>query len=244
MGSAAVVTLRPFFSYYGSKWKLSQRGVYPPPVHETIVEPFAGSAGYSMAHHRHRVVLVERDDHIAGVWRYLIGADPARIRSLPDVPSEGTTWDLDVADEERNLIGLWLSRASKHVRRTPSGWMRKFPEKLWWGPRARERIASQLPAIRHWTVIEADYTEAPDLEATWYVDPPYQQQGQIYRTGGNGTLDYEALGDWVRSRRGQVIACEAEGADWLPFEPIVRHQGNTGRMVTEVAYTSGGWMDP
>jgi len=34
------------FSYYGSKSKLAQH--YPTPKYDTIVEPFAGAAGYSL----------------------------------------------------------------------------------------------------------------------------------------------------------------------------------------------------
>ena len=72
-----------------------------------------------------------------------------------------------------------------------------------------------------------DYRSAPDLEATWFVDPPYQPtrgmktgQGLGYAPGCTSReLDYGELAEWCRSRRGQVIVCEQEGADWLPFRP-------------------------
>ena len=40
-----VTRLRPFFCYYGGKWRAAPK--YPPPEHDTIVEPFAGAAGYA-----------------------------------------------------------------------------------------------------------------------------------------------------------------------------------------------------
>jgi len=38
--------LRPFWRYYGGKWRAAPS--YPSPRCETIIEPFAGAAGYSL----------------------------------------------------------------------------------------------------------------------------------------------------------------------------------------------------
>ena len=38
--------LKPFWRYYGGKYRAAP--AYPPPRLGTIVEPFAGSAGYSL----------------------------------------------------------------------------------------------------------------------------------------------------------------------------------------------------
>src|SRR5262245_39743395 len=62
-------TIRPFFGYYGGKWRDAVRN-YPPPYHGTIVEPFAGSAGYALRYWDKKVVLYERDPVVAAVWRY------------------------------------------------------------------------------------------------------------------------------------------------------------------------------
>lgn len=89
-----------------------------------------------------------------------------------------------------------------------------------WGPRVRETIASQLGAIRHWQIREGSYqTLVVDGAATWFVDPPYRVAGVHYRCGSSA-IDYPALAAWCRSRAGQVIVCEAAGADWLPFEQL------------------------
>ena len=55
-------------------------------------------------------------------------------------------------------------------------------------------------------------------EASWFVDPPYQNQGKHYHYGPEN-VDFAMLGNWCRTRLGQVIVCENEGADWLPFTP-------------------------
>lgn len=73
------------FYYYGRKKKLSGR--YPDPTHPVIVEPFAGSAAYSLHGDRwqRKVILVERDPEIAALWRWLIGeATPDDILGLPN----------------------------------------------------------------------------------------------------------------------------------------------------------------
>jgi 16S rRNA G966 N2-methylase RsmD len=84
-----------------------------------------------------------------------------------------------------------------------------------WSVQQRERVASQVDRIRHWVVIEGDYTRAPDVEATWFIDPPYNNRAGSHYV--HADLDYAALATWCQSRRGQVIVCENEGATWLPF---------------------------
>ncbi len=90
-----------------------------------------------------------------------------------------------------------------------------------WGSRVRETIAGQVDSIRHWRVYNRSYERCPTPRtATWFVDPPYEFAGQHYRFGSD-QIDYQDLGRWCRSREGQVIVCENEGAMWLPFRPLV-----------------------
>ena len=218
--SVASQGLRPFFGYYGGKWRDTPKN-YPAPMFETIVEPFAGSAGYALRHPDKKVVLCERNAQIAAVWRYLIKATPTEIRAIPDVPLNGSVDDLGVCEEARWLVGLWLNRAAASPRKSPSKWMRsKIRPGSFWGERVRETIAAQVDKIRHWQLIEGDYSECHvDGQATWFIDPPYQLAGKHYRHG-SAEIDFAALARWCRAREGQVIVCENEGADWLPFEPL------------------------
>lgn len=213
------VILRPFWRYYGAKWRASPR--YPKPVHDVIVEPFAGAAGYSLRHHGRRIVLVEKYAVIAEVWRYLIGASASEILRIPSVDhvDDLPTW---VPTGGRWLVGFCMGAGQASPRRTLSAGLRRFREQgkgaYGWSEAHRARVASQVEQIRHWQVIEGDFTSAPDVTATWFIDPPYQgRPGRHYRHGSYG-IDYAALGTWTRQRLGQVVACEAMGADWLPFK--------------------------
>ena len=230
--------MRPFLTYYGGKSRAAPK--YPNPMHRTIIEPFAGAAGYSVRHHSRDVILIDADENIAGTWDYLIHVSEAEILALPDLRDGQSVDDLDVPPEAKRLIGWWLNKGNTSPCKTPSAWMRQgsIPNGFW-GEVIRARIASQVHLIRHWKIIHGDYTEAPDIEATWFVDPPYQNAGKYYRYGSRG-FDYEALAAWCRTRTGLVIVCENEGADWLPFGRAFdsrSNQANSGRKVSRVV----GW---
>lgn len=214
--------LRPFFSYFGAKWRIAK--TYPAPLHETIVEPFAGSACYSLHHYDRQVLLVEKNPVVAGIWRYLIAATPAEIRRLPLLKEGQMVADLRVPQEARDLIGFWCARSATSPAKGPNAWMKKhakgYPSSFW-GERIRERIASQVDRIKHWQIAEGGYENRIFYSfggATWFIDPPYQEAGKSYVYGPD-LLDYEALGRWCQHLPGQVIVCENEGANWLPFEP-------------------------
>lgn len=214
---------RPFFSFYGGKWRMAAR--LPTPEYPVIIEPFAGSLGYSVRHGAGgKVIGVEADPTIAAVWRWLLSATPADVLALPLLGPDDDLREVEgLSDAERGLIGFWLNKGMTAPCHRPSKWMRNpLPgrDETFWGEGVRDRIARQLPLIADWSIIEGDYTSAPDIEATWLIDPPYQgAPGRRYRYGNEG-IDYTALAEWCRTRRGQVIVCEHEGADWLPFEPV------------------------
>lgn len=215
--------LKPFWRYYGGKWRASMSDAYPQPLYSTIVEPFAGAAGYSLRYGADRdVVLVEKYSTIAAIWRWLIGADPVEVRAIPEVDSvdDLPEW---VPQAARWLVGFTMNSASTAPRRTLSAGCRmlraKHRQYEGWTHAMRERVAEQVTRIRHWQIIEGDYTLAPDIEATWFVDSPYEGAGKHYVHGSRG-LDYAALAAWCRARRGQPIVCEQRGASWLPFRAI------------------------
>ena len=228
----------PFWYGYGGKWRDARR--YPAPIHSTIIEPFAGAAGYSLRYPSHHVILVERDPQLAAVWRYLLRVSPAELLALPDLAEGQRVDDLPVCPEARLLIGLWCNRNGWTGNHEPSKWMRQYPEKFW-GARVRGWLAAQVIDIRHWQLVEGDYHEAPAIEVTWFVDPPYSgRAGENYRHG-SGAIDYAELGAWCLSRRGQIIACEAAGADWLPFEAMATPRATTRRAGEGRTSAEGIW---
>ncbi len=224
--------LKPFFTFYGGKYRATRH--YPAPEHDVIVEPFAGSAGYSVNHYERQVILRDLDPVIAGTWRYIISATPEEIYALPDLEEGQTVDDLDVPEAARWLIGWWLNGGSAQPKRSPSPWMRTATSQLFWGERVRERIAAQVPYIRHWTVQDGPYADADDFYATWFVDPPYQKAGRHYRHGSKA-IDFAHLGEWCMTRQGQLIVCENEGADWLPFRPLATIKAAAGKQKSSIS---------
>ena len=218
--------LWPFFCFYGGKWRAAPR--YPKPLHKTIVGSFAGAAGYETRYADHDVILVETDPVIAALWRWLIATTPSDILSLPaEIPDGTIVTTLDIPKEAQALIGFWCNKGTSAPSLQPSKWMRdRWRPKSFWGIEIRERIAKQVQAIKHWQLIEGDYTNAPNIVATWFIDPPYSgAAGRLYKYN---KIDYTALGAWCRTREGQVMVCENVGATWLPFKPYITIKGLEG----------------
>lgn len=216
----SIPALRPFFGYYGGKWRDALK-FYPTPEYKTIVEPFAGSAGYALRYPDRNVILCEIDPVITAVWQYLTKVTPREILALPDLNPDGSVDDLHIAQEAKWLVGFWLNRGTASPRKGPSKWMRDgIRPGSFWGARVRRTIASQVEYIRHWQIRNCDYADCPfSGEATYFIDPPYVTAGKHYRYGSD-QIDYVALSEWCRSRLGQVIVCENQGATWLPFRDL------------------------
>ena len=232
-----------FFYYYGAKNRLARQ--YPAPEYRTIVEPFAGSAAYSLAYHDRDVLLFDLDERVCGVWDYLIRAHESEILALPDLPEGGSLRDLTVCQEAAWLIGWCLSKGDSNPRYRLSPWalvnLEDSPERVW-SPECRAKIARQQRHVRHWQIRNASWTTAPIQPCTYFVDPPYEVAGKHYR---HSEIDYAALAKWCRESPGQVIACEALGAAWLPFRSLARtqSQGRSGERKghgrsTEVVWTN------
>lgn len=206
--------LKQFFSYFGSKVALSRH--YPVPEYGTIIEPFAGSAGYACRFPQIEVRLFDLNPVVVGVWAYLIRATRQDVLSLPLEPSEVK----GLSQAERDFIGFWWRRGGAEPCAKPVPWMLSGEHPYsFWGEKTRLRIADQVERINHWTCERLPYQEIPVAAATWFIDPPYQKQGTRYKHGSKG-INYLDLGKWAQQLPGQKIVCEAAGADWLPFRPL------------------------
>lgn len=217
--------LRPFFSYYGSKWSAAPR--YPSPRYGLIIEPFAGSAGYSLRYSSKSVHLYDVDPCIVGVWQYLIRTSSAEIKRLPLLQPGQPVSNLNVCPEAAALIGFWCNRGNARPGKSLGHWGQERHRRQFWGLYARQRIAQQVDQIRHWQVTQLSYARIPDRQASWYVDPPYIDKGKHYRHGCSG-IDYQHLAGWCKSRSGQVMVCEQAGAAWLPFQPFASIKATRG----------------
>jgi hypothetical protein len=183
------------FYYFGRKGRLASS--YPAPVYDLVIEPFAGSMAYSL-HHRPNLALgLEANKRVVDLWHRLSSMTASEIKALrpPDV-CEVTTdlyWILASASGSalemryRKVTWFMADRFEKQKRMT-----------------VRHIGYAPNHVLYRW----ADYWEAPDIEATWFVDPPYET---ITGYGNDG------LAEWCLTRRGQVIVCEGANGSWLPF---------------------------
>jgi hypothetical protein len=229
------------FYFYGGKRRLAR--AYPAPDHRVIVEPFAGSAAYSVTHLKpakgtptlDKVILIEKDKRVYDAWLKLLAMDADEVLNYP-IPEAG---------ERTSDFLLMTSACSNRIARQKEMIVTaRMPAVL---RRMFKQIASVLPHVKDRVeLIHGDYTEAPNIKATWFIDPPYhvdgraQSRGMGYAEGCDSfSLDYEALGAWCRRRRGQKIVCEQDGATWLPFRHLRQARTSIGGFASEFV-----WLDP
>lgn len=222
--------LRSAWSYYGGKGRIAHR--YPAPCHQTIIEPFAGAAGYSMywASQSHEVVLSDIDPIVTGMWEFLKSRDAAEyIRRVPEQLDPGTKISDRFVGWPEPMIRLLQAEANQGTQgaRGVHDQVTTMGSKCW--PRVRRKLEWARSQCAYWTILKEPYYALPDVEATWFVDPPYQgEAGRRYRCGSQN-IDFAHLAEWCRSRKGQVIVAEGEGADWLPFQPLMDRAGIKSR---------------
>lgn len=226
------------FSYYGGKANIVK--AYPRPLFPLIIEPFCGSARYALRYATSKVWINDRSTDIYRIWKYLVSVSRERILQLPDLHAGDDLREIqNLSQDERLLLGFACGRGVASPRSTCTDWGGGAPGgQLPMSYTLKDRIIKNLEFIRHWKVTCLDYQEVPNQEATWFVDPPYQIGGEHYP---QKIEDYTNLGKWCKSRLGQVIVCENQEADWLPFRPLVtgfggRARGNKDK--TEVVWTN------
>lgn len=210
------------WGYYGSKSKIIKK--YPLPKHSKIIEPFAGTAQYSLLYWDREINLIEKYDVIVNLWKWLQKCSRQDILSIRNLKFGENTDDFQWnCQEEKDLVGFIITGAPSMPKKTASKWktiIRPNTQKY-----KLNYIADNLEKIRHWKITLGDYELAKNEEATWFIDPPYIVNGKYYKFGSK-YLDYNNLSKWCKERKGQVIACEAEGADWLPFVSLTESRGN------------------
>lgn len=207
---------RPMFSYYGGKGRLSR--YYPYPKYSTIIEPFAGAAWYSVYWQASKAHLFDKSDIVCKTWEWLIHeAVPDDLMAFPPYTAKTRMVRHEPAGKDY-FYRWWGNMGSVKPANVASSY------NLW----PREKSIARLLTAKNWTIINGNYTEAPDVEATWFIDPPYQSdhKGDLYE---HHEINYSELSEWCRSRKGQVIVCDREGADWLPFVPLPTRAPRAGR---------------
>lgn len=188
-----------------------------------------------------RAVLIEKDQRVVELWDRLLSMTVDEVMAIPEPATGERTSDFFYMTTATSN-GVAGSRQMKVTSRMP-----ELVEMM------KRRVARLLPHVAgRVKVIHGDYTNAPNVAATWFIDPPYQPhadkatssgtanpQGMGYAVGCKSSdLDYLDLGAWCRSRLGQTIVVEQEGADWLPFQSLRRWTADSqGQHKTEMLWT-------
>lgn len=208
------------FYYFGRKGRLAQS--YPAPQYSLVVEPFAGSMAYSLHWKPDEATGYDIDPVVAKVWNRVSQMTLGEITDFyPPRIGQRTTdrWAMMAAGSHgtsRAESYLWTERMARDFEK-----------------QRRLALRNRDYSRAHVTYNCADYHEAPDVEVTWFIDPPYQHVRRGYE---RDNIDYGELAEWCMSRRGQVIVCEQAGADWLPFQPLREIRGTTNKLTTEVVW--------
>ena len=204
----------PLFKWFGSKWLSSK--TLPAPIHETIFEPYAGSAGYSLRYHDHKVVIFERDPNLLALWAFLIQAKQSDILEIPTGVEVGVDIrTLGLSKGQALLLKHWQRTNNVGDCWTISPWG-NLPGQ--WTSNTKARVSEEVELVSHWKIAEPSYDDV----GTYFIDPPYLYNYQ-YRY--KDQVDYNQLARIVRrtEAHSQVIVCEAvcqktgRVPDYLPF---------------------------
>lgn len=222
------------FSYYGSKTTLVD--LYPAPIYDTIIEPFAGAAKYSLKHFEKEVILIDKYPTIINIWKWLQSCSPDDILKLPRNLTFGDRLD-DInfdCQEQKDFYGFIIGCGAEKPRR--SAIKRKTTERPNHINFNLKKVAGNLYKIKHWKFICGDYTLCPKILATKFIDGPYEFGGHSY-VHSNRHINYPELGQWCINEIGQLIVCENTKATWLPFIPIKDNRGSLFK-TTEAIWTN------
>ena len=219
------------FSYFGSKSKISQ--CYPSPLYNTVIEPFAGAANYSLRRCPDKSVWInDLNPDIYRLWLYLQRITTEEIESIPEMVLGDDIREMDISEDMRLLLGFVVVRgvATPHnIYSSQSVWGNSVGQ-------TKKRLLKYHQLIKHWKITNLDYREIPNIEATWFIDSPYQYGGEHYPMSSK-MLDFSELAEWCNTRKGQVIVCENTKADWMDFTPLRKMHGSK-HTTTEAMWTN------
>lgn len=129
--------LRRFIPSYGGKRSIAH--LYPAPRYRTIIEPFAGGAGYSLEYPDRHVTLWDLDERVVGVWDYLIHASEQDLLSIPADCKDVDELPARFGQEVKWLVGWWMQPAgSSGPAKKVSSWHTSTPTGLTCGGKSAE----------------------------------------------------------------------------------------------------------
>lgn len=224
------------FYYYGRKKQLSRH--YPKPQYDTIIEPFAGSAAYSLFddNWQKKVILIEKDERVFDIWDWLINeATEADISKLPPLKVG------EKSSEFLHIVHAATKMAFKYKTiKTTAVLARNWEISL-------RVMKENLHKVKHWEIYNKDYLCHENIEATWFIDPPYKGDPGLGYGYSSKDINYDQLAEWALSRKGEIICCEGINGDYLPFTPLMNLKGVAGKSSLEKIYyrsDKGEYLSP
>jgi hypothetical protein len=220
----------PLFKWFGSKWSASKH--YPPPLHDFVIEPYAGSAGYSLRHSDRQVSLYEANPLLQKLWQWIIEeAEPRDVLQIPlGLAVKTDISALDLSEGQKLLLKHWQRTNNVGNCWTVSPWGH-LPGQ--WTANTRARVAREIECVKHWKFEKPSYRKV----ATYFLDPPYQFNYD-YRLP---VEDYSALASLATKeipKGSQILFCEAvcpltgKVPSYLPFQAF-RSQVTSRRKATQ-----------
>src|SRR5213075_2113399 len=179
--------INPLFKWFGSKWQSAKK--YPPPKFLTIIEPFAGGAGYSLNHCDNQVTIYDNDPNLRILWKWIITeATQSRVLDIPiDLPIGTDIRSIGLSEGQAQLLKHWQRTNNVGDCWTISPWGNKPG---FWTSNTRARVSEEIYAIRHWKFLKITFTRC----ATYFIDPPYQYN---YRYSYGDYFDFQDLASKV-----------------------------------------------
>jgi site-specific DNA-adenine methylase len=217
------------WSYYGSKSKLVD--LYPPPKFDKLIEPFAGSARYALKWFDRDVLLVDMYANVVDTWNWLKKCSKKDILGLPKLKKGDDIRNMNLSNEEFIFLSFACSAGSATPRYSVSRFGEQNAKTLY------KNVSDNLFKIKHWNIKQGSYEDLENIEATWYIDPPYQFGGHEYKFS-NKNINFEELAFFCKERKGQTIVCENTKADWLDFKPMKDFIGTQKLKTTEAIWSN------
>lgn len=233
------------FRYSGSKHRLLGSLLGPPANVAVIVEPFAGSLAYAMAHRPARIVAAEANPLVRGLWEWLrttatVAALDALERAMPQAKVDVRS--LGLSAPETTLMRLQVCGA--YVGQLSS--FRVYPQHAL----RLDALKAALPYVkRALAPLLVDYREVVIPPASVaFVDPPYLGTAANYKSkrDDHGQIDARDVEDFVLRLSCPTIVTYGDDAATafprLPWEKIAERRvpilrgGGTRLRVEHAAY--------
>lgn len=203
--------------YSGSKARLLKHLPLLLPSTSTIVEPFAGSLAFALAHQPASIVAAEANPLVRELWEYLRSeATDERLAFLetlrPTEKVDAFEWAqrYELTAPETTLIRLQISGA--YVGQLSSRVL--YPQHTL-SLKAERSLLSYIQRALKPVRTSFELCQDEDREgAVFFIDPPFLGTSANYKAPGKdfGGLDAKSLEDWVLSLKCPVLFTYGDGA--------------------------------